>query len=228
MRRYIVQFPNVRDVVYVSRDEALASFRDRHKDDAAIVESLREVEENPFGAELVVTATSVDAYAEILDKVASSPYQSYIRDKSFGDHRVVIDRMTAITRAARRAGVITSALFALITLLITFNTIRMTLYTHRLEIGIMKRVGATNWFTQSPFLIESGVLAIVSFFISAALFFLLLRYLQPTVDGFFADESFDVIRYFLYHGWIFAIELVVVMAFTVASAMFAVRRYLRV
>lgn len=229
VRLYILGFPEVKDVVYVSRDAALEKFKLLHAQDAVIIESLDELETNPLGATLVITAKSAEDYRKLVEKIVSSPYNNLILDKSFGDHATVIERIASVTKATRKAGFVTSIVFAAIALLIIFNTIRITIYTHRDEIGIMKRVGATNVFTATPFLLVGAVYGFVGFVIATALFFPFLRFIQPSFSLFFSDYAFDLQGYFLESGlWIFAIELVVVVLISFCSSAIATRRYLRV
>lgn len=229
VRKYIETFPEVKTVVYVSRDETLAQFKERHAGDGVILESLEELEENPLGAELVITARSVHSYPRIIEKIASSPYQGLILDKSFGDHARVIERISAMSTSTRKVGLVSSIIFAFIAFLLVFNTIRVTIYTHREEIGIMKRVGASDWFARSPFLLESVVFGAIGFILSTALFFLFLQFIQPSFSAFFVDYAFDLTTYFTENAVvIFGIQLISVVLLTMLSALFAVRRYLKV
>ena len=194
-----------------------------------IIESLDELSTNPLGATLIIRAKSPEAYRKIIEKITSSPYNELILDKSFGDHATVIDRIAGVTQATRKAGLVTSVIFALVALLIVFNTIRITIYTHRDEIGIMKRVGATNWFTSTPFLLEGVLYGIFGFVLSTAMFFPFLQFIQPSFVLFFADYAFNLQGYFFEH-WllIFGAELLGVILICVVSSAIATRRYLRV
>lgn len=229
VRTYLLGFPDVQDVAYVSRDEALVKFKKLHESDTVILESLDELNANPLGATLVIRAKSSEAYRSIIEKITTSPYNDLILDKSFGDHATVIDRIAGVTTATRKAGFITSILFALIAILIVFNTIRITIYTHRDEIGIMKRVGATNTFTAMPFLGEGVFYGVFGFVLSTMLFFPFLRFLQPSFVLFFGEYAFDLQGYFFGH-WllVFGAELLGVILICVASSAIATRRYLRV
>lgn len=229
VRTYILGFPEVREVTYVSRDDALLKFKKTHENDDVILESLDELAANPLGATLIIHAKSAESYRGIIEKITSSPYQELILDKSFGDHATVIDRIAAVTQGTRKVGLLTSILFALIAVLIVFNTIRITIYTHRDEIGIMKRVGATNWFTSTPFLMEGVFYGLFGMVIAVALFFLFLQVTQPSFSLFFGDYAFDIRGYFLTNSvLIFGIELVAVLVVCVLSSAVATRKYLRV
>ncbi len=230
LRDYLRALSDVRGVTYISRDEALAAFRYAHRDDAVILDSLEELSENPFGAALVVSATTVDAYARIVAKVGDSPYHSMVVDTSFTDHERIIVRFRLMMDAVRRAGMVTAGVFTAIALLIVFNTIRVSMYTHRDEIGIMKRVGATNRFTQMPFLVQSVAYAMVSFGVATAAFFGILRLAQPSFTRFFGAYAFDLTALFRSAQGMtfFGIELAVVLVTTIMFAFLATRRYMKV
>lgn len=229
LRDTVRGFSETQDVQYISRDEALARFREVHADNPVILESLDAVRENPLGASLVVKAKTTEGYRSLIEKITTSPYTSLILDTSFGDHAVVIDRITAVTKAAKKVGMITSILFASIAILIIFNTIRITIYTHRDEIGIMKRVGATNWFTATPFLMEGMLYGVIGFVFATALFFPFLQFIQPSFSLFFADYAFHLRDYFLQNAMmIFGGEFLSVLFVCFLSSTVATRRYLRV
>lgn len=228
-RTYILGFSEVKDVTYVTRDEALEKFKKTHERDDVILESLDELTTNPLGSTLIIHAKSPEGYQKVIEKITSSPYNELILDKSFGDQATVIDRIAGVTQATRKIGFVTSIVFALIALLIVFNTIRITIYTHRDEIGIMKRVGATNWFTSLPFLIEGIFYGTLGFLLATGLFFPFLRFAQPSFSLFFADYVFNVQEYFLANALlVFGIEFLTVVLTCVLSSAIATRRYLRV
>ena len=123
VRAYLMRFSEVDDVTYVSRDDALEKFKKTHERDDVILESLDELTTNPLGATLIIRAKSPEGYQKVIEKIASSPYNELILDKSFGDHATVIDRIAGVTQATRKIGFVTSIVFAFIAVLILLTTL---------------------------------------------------------------------------------------------------------
>lgn len=226
---HLLTLSEVKDVRYISQSEALSIFEERHKDDPNISETLEELEENPLGATLVVKAYDMADYPDILQVLNESEYKDLISEKDFEDHKTVINRINGITGKVQTISLAIIVFFGLITVLIIFNTIRMSIYTHREEIGIMKLVGASNWFIRAPFLMEGiifGLLACITTFI---LLFPALNFIQPYVLESLGNSDFSLVNYFKENivklfGW----ELLAVVALNVLSSYWAMRRYLKV
>ena len=119
--------------------------------------------------------------------------------------------------------------FILIASLIVFNTIRVAIYTHRQEIGVMKLVGATNWFIRSPFLLEAVVYGIIACVAGIAIVYPMLNFVQPYVNNFFLTTQFSLTGYFTDNFWaIFGLELLMIILINIISSSVAIRKYLKV
>lgn len=220
---------SVKNVTYVSREQALADFREKHKGDQEIIDSLNQLTQNPLGATLVIKAKSVDSYPVILEVLDDKDYQKLIQDRNFEDNQAVIDKLADISRRVERAALALSAVFIIISILIIFNTIRITIYTHREEIGIMKLVGASNWFIRFPFVIESIFYAIIAVVISLALLYPFVQLVSPQLQSFFDGSNFSLLGYFTSHFlYILVFQLGFAIILSVISSAVAVGRYLRV
>lgn len=221
--------PRVQSVSYVSPEEALAKFKAEHQDDPVILESLEQLEENPLGATLVIKAHTIDDYPEILSVLEDPDYDRLIQDKNFDDNREIIKRLSNISDKIQRIGLIISAIFVVIAVMIIFNTIRINIYTHREEIGIMKLVGATNWFVRAPFLVESLLYALLAVVICMAILYPLLGVVTPQVNNFFEGYNLDLVHYFNANFWrIVGLQFVFAVVLSVVSSGIAIGRYLRV
>ena len=113
-------------------------------------------------------------------------------------------------------------------MIIIFNTIRVAIYTQRIEITIKKLVGATNWFVRGPYIIESLVFSIFSVLITAGLVYLAISFLDPYIAVVFRQTG--VLReYYSANLWLLTLgQLGGVVALTVLSSLLAMRKYLRV
>ncbi|MFH1712211.1 MAG: permease-like cell division protein FtsX, partial [Patescibacteria group bacterium] len=150
---YLLGLSQVRNVVYISAEDSLEMFKARHVGNPVILSSLDEVDGNPFGDALIVSAHSADDFPFILEAMDTPEYASYIKEKDFTDYEVIIERIHNLSQRIRIGGFVLALFFALVAVLIIFNTIRVAIYVHRDEIGIMKLVGANDWFVRGPFLL---------------------------------------------------------------------------
>lgn len=230
VKSYLFSLSQVKDVVYVSPEEALAGFQKKHQDNQVILESLEEVGENPLGATLVVKARSPADYPEILKVFDDPQYTDIIQEKSFEDHEAVIKKIDSISEKAKTTGMGIAGLFAAIAVLIGFNTVRMTIYTHREEIGVMKLVGAANWFVRAPYLASGLFYGIFAVLFAVLITYPAIGFAEPYLAGFFGSGSdFNLLGYFTQNfTQIFGWQLAGVVLLNVVTSGLAVGRYLKV
>ncbi|NIP32372.1 FtsX-like permease family protein [Candidatus Saccharibacteria bacterium] len=229
VRSYLIGLSQVRDVKYISREEALEKFRENHGENESIISSLEELEENPLGATLVIKTHNPNDYPFVLETLDNPEFTQFVQDKNYDDHKEIIERIDRITDRVRNFGIILSGIFVMIAVLIVINTIRVAIYTHREEIGIMKLVGASNWFVRMPFLAEGVLYAFLATLVIIGIIYPLSFFAEPYISGFFETESVGMIDY-LNHNflWIFVTQFVAMSVLNIISTGFALGRYLKV
>ena len=229
LRGELEALDGVKQVTYVSADEALAKFRAKYENNEQIGEALILLGVNPLGASLVVKAQSEDGYQQILNRLEEGDYDDIIQEARFDDYRQVIAGIADLTANVKTVGVWISGLFLLIALMVVFNTMRINIYTHRQEIEIERLVGATNWFIRGPFWVESILYALVATLITAIIFYASLSWVQPYIVGLFNGSSFNLVEYFT-SSWFtfFGTQFITAALLNMAAAGIAMRRYLRV
>ncbi|MDZ7798339.1 MAG: permease-like cell division protein FtsX [Patescibacteria group bacterium] len=221
----------VKLVKHITPQEALKDFREEHKNNEAIIEALEALEDNPLGSVLVVRGNDLNDYEAISQIAQSNEYEDIIQtnENDFEDNKTLISRLSSITSNINHFGLILIVVFATISFLVIFNTIRITIYSYRSEIGIMKLVGASNNFVRAPFIIESILYALVSSIISVILLYSLINSLEPFLNNFFTGYNLNIVNYFNNNFLLVFGFLVLVSIFLcVVSSIVAVRRYLRV
>ena len=236
-RKSLEALPEVASVSYVSREQALADFRERHQNDQLTIQALDELGGNPLGASLEIRAKQTSQYESIAQYLeAQQDSQSAaglaIDKVNFYQNKTAIDRLTAIIDTSEKNGIAKTAFLAICALLIVLNTIRLAIYTARDEIGVMNLVGAGRWYVRGPFMIAGVLYGIVSSVVVLILLYPILLYhpvligLDPTTELLFG--SFDSFAYYTAH---FLLFFVVLMGTSIAlgalSSYLAVRRYLR-
>ena len=217
----------VKSVDYISRDRALEIFKEKHKDDAAISQSLEELNSNPLLASLNIKANDPSEYATIAGYLDKADFKTMFEKVTYAQNAVVIDRLNKIIGVAERGGFILIVFLIFIAVLITFNTIRLAIYSSREEIGIMRLVGASNSFIRGPYIVEGIIYGFLAAVLSIALTAPIVYFVSPYMSIFIAEM--DLWKYFtsnifgaLFYQSLFGIGLGAV------SSIIAVRKYLKV
>ena len=224
------KLPEVKFIEYISRERALEIFKEKHKDNALITQSLEELGENPLGAVINIKAKEPQQYGSIAkfleDKLESEGVDSIIDKVNYRQNKAVIEKLTKIISSSKKIGLGVSLILIFISILVTFNTIRLAIYTARDEINIMKLVGASNRFVKGPFLVEGVLYGLVAAVAVIILFLPLSRWLGPKTESFFSGINlYDYyLSNFLQMSFLLAAGGVVLGAL---SSMIAIRRYLK-
>ncbi len=230
LKQSLEAFPEVDKVKYTSREEALVQFKERHKNDFLTLQALEELEENPLGASLNIQAKETSQYESIArfleNKNTLISGEGQIIDKvNYYKNKTAIDKLTKIISITELLGLVIVAVLAVITVVITFNTIRLAIYTSREEIAVMRLVGASNKYVRGPFLVEGFMYGTFSALIVLALFYPLTIWLGDKTEQFFG--GINVFDYYITNfGEIFIIMLGGGILLGVFSSYFAVRRYI--
>lgn len=223
---------DVAKVTYTSREDALASFRERHTGDQLTLQALDELGENPLGASLAVKAKDPSEYEGIVkflsDDPSISPASGPIIDRiNYYQNKTVIDRLSAAITATEQAGLAIVLLFAIASIIIAFTTVRLAIYTSRDEIAVMRLVGASNWYIRGPFIVAGVISGLLATLLALLFFYPATWYAGTTLSTWLG--GFNLFTYYLAH---FATVFLMlggagVMIGALASWL-AVRRYLRV
>ena len=182
-----------------------------------------------MGASLNIRAKQTAQYESIAqfleDQDARQSGSEKIIDKiNYYQNKVAIDKLTKIIDGSEKLGFGIVLLLSFIAIIITFNTIRLAIYTSREEIGVMRLVGADKRYVQGPFMVEGAIYGIVATVITMALFFPGTLWLGSKMTAFFGLNLFD---YYLSHFFqIFAILLLSGILLGMISSFIAARRYL--
>ena len=230
VQSHIIELPYVKEVRHVTKSEALANLREQYKDSPLILESLKELDNNPLGDTLIVNTYETKDYQKVIDVLRATPeYSVLIDSQSFDDNSYIINKLEQISTQVTRIGWGVTIFFALISLLVIVNTIRIAIYTHRDEIGIMKLVGASNTFVIGPFIGEAILYATLGSFVTFGLAYLVAGFSDPYIVGLLGQTDFTLLSYLndniLY---IFGGELLGIVSISVIATSLALRRYLRV
>lgn len=221
--------PQVASTDVRTKEEALEKFRSSFQADQHIQESLKELESNPLPSGVVVRANDIAGYDAILALISDPQYADLIERQTFTDRSKFIERIQILKVNAQRIGMGVTIFFAIIAVLIVMNTIRMTIFTRRREVGIMKLVGATNRFIRAPLFLEGMIYSVVSVALAILIVFPLLSSLQPYLNHLFESAPLDILAYFSDNfALIFGSQLAALALLNTLSSFLAIGRYLKV
>lgn len=230
LKEALEALPEVEYVAYASRAENEEIFRARHQDDREIVGALDELGDNPFGASLSIKAKDSSQFESIFnyiqDRQESEVGPPFIEDINYERNKAVIDQLTVVTDYVENFGLAVIFVFVLASMVITFNTIRLAIYSAREEISVMRLVGAANMYIRGPFVVEGTLYGVVAGVIALILFFPLSFALRGASMAMF---NADIFMYYLSNLPLFILVLVLSgAALGAVSSFLAVRKYLSV
>ena len=156
---------NVSQVDFIDKDEAIQAYRDQLGDE---VFANMSGDDNPLPYAYSVKMDDLSKYDDTVARIKEVEGVA-----SVSSHREVAEKLTNLSSFITTMSLWIILALAIISLFIISNTIRMTMFSHRFEISIMKSVGATNAFVRVPFIIEGVVIGLISAIIAIILLFVL-------------------------------------------------------
>ena len=224
------KLPEVKTVTYTSSEEALNQFKDKHANDYLTLQALDELNGNPLGATLNIKAKDPSQYESISNYFengdAFSKGTLTIIDKvDYHQNKIVIDRLNAIISGAQKLGFVFSLILILISLAITFNTIRLIIYMSREEIGVMRLVGAGKKYIQGPFIVSGVLVGLTSAIVTILLFIPISIWLGNQMTDFVGINMFTYYKDNFFQ--LFIIMLVSGVLLGGISSFLAVIRYIK-
>lgn len=230
LKAALEKLPEVKSIVYTSRQQALENYKQKNSNDALALQALDEIGENPFRASLDIKAQNSGQYEAIANFLKSEQLDEANRiliDKvDYSDNKEIIDRLNSLIDTVQRVGITIASIFVLISIMITYNTIRLAIYSFRDEISIMRLVGADKSYVHGPFVIEGVIYGALSAILAMILFLPISLYIRDYVSD--ALIQFDTFEFYKLRGVFIGLLLLgtgVVLG--TISSFLAVRRYLR-
>jgi len=220
-------YSEIRSVEYVTKEQALENFKKNSAGEPVILQSLEEIGENPLLSYLIIQANDANQYESVGAYLENASFKDEISRINYGKNKEVIDRLNNIVAEVRKIGLGVAALFSIISLLIISNTVRITIYTHRKEVEVMRLVGASNTYIRLPFIFEGIIYGFVASVISTLLLFVVLKLSQNFTTHLI--PSVNMISLYLSNlGTIFGMQLLVGAILGTISSWFAIRKYLKI
>ena len=189
---------NISDCEFYSKDEAMEELRD----ELGTLFTELQGDDNPLPHAFHVTMVDLSQYDHTVEDITSVDGVYKVSDRSD-----VASKLTNLNELVTQIGLWLVLILGLISLFIISNSIRMTMYSRRFEISIMKSVGATDWFVRIPFIIEGVVLGMISGIISSAIIAFLyegliaaVQYIIPFSEIAYSAVAFKMSLSFILMG----------------------------
>jgi cell division transport system permease protein len=218
VRVKLLETPGVKPggVLFVSKEDALATMKQRNPD---LVEGLTS---NPLPSSFEVTPQRAEDVRMVSNSIRNEQLPGVEKVR---DGEKVADRIIQVATAISTFFLVAVIVLVVASTLLIANTIRLSIFSRRREIEVMKLVGATNWFVRGPFMIEGLICGVLGAF--SAIFLLLLgkAIIVPAIlDRFESDSEVQAIGF----GWnALALLLVGLLLGAVGSGL-TLRRFLQV
>jgi len=226
------KLPEVKEAEYISRVKALEDFKEKHKSNSLIIQSLDEIGTNPLGAILNIKAREPSQYESIAkfledDQVLSKSGVSVVDKVNYRQNKIIIDRLDRMIDSSQRLGLALAILFVVMAVAVTFSTVRLAIYTSREEISVMRLVGASNNYVRGPFMVEGIMYGLISAVLIMLILYPATNWVGRITENFFG--GLNLYRFYL-ENFFELLGLLLVSGVTLGSfsSLLAVRRYLKV
>jgi cell division transport system permease protein len=223
--------PNVNSVSFVTKDQALEDYREQNKDNLELLLAISQTD-NPLPATIQIKPKDpvrINDIKTVIEDPANLALQSDPTSYS-GDRKEAIDKITNATTFFRKAVLVGIIIFAVISMLIIFNTIQMAIFNRRDELRIMRLLGAKPWYIRGPFIVETIIYGIVAAVVSIGI----CNFIFIVQSQAFDASSLGLLDiryandYFARYFWLFlAMQLIAGMTIGAISALIATKRYLK-
>lgn len=227
LKKALEGLSEVKSVEYISRERALEVFKSGFAEDETVTRALEELEVNPLLASLNIKAADPRDYGVIANYLEKESLQSLIEKVTYTQNQIVIDRLNRIIDTSQKGGVALTAFMAFLAILVTFNTIRLAIYSNSEQIGIMRLVGASNSFIQGPYIIEAILDGLIGATVGFLIWLPVISLASPYVANFIPQinlTEYLSANFFSLLGY----QMLFGVALGVISSIVAIRKYLKI
>lgn len=224
--------PEVIEVHFVSKEEARENWYKYELDPSVINQITKEF--NPLPRSLQIKTQKPEQINSVVTFLKQPQYQNLVcqetRCMSYNreSNRKMTEKLIKTTHFTQRAGMAVGGLFVLVSILIILNTIRLTIFTRRDEIEIMKLVGASHGFIRLPFVIESLLYGVFATLLSLAIIVPVIQFISPYVSRTLGYYNLNLVQFFRENLWyIIILQLAVSLFIAFVCSILSIRKYLR-
>ncbi len=227
IKRTIENLSEVKNVEYISRDQALVLFKEKHKDEADVTQTLDELDTNPLLTSLNIKAKDPHEYNTIAEYLNNANLKEMLNKVTYAQNQVVIEKLVGIIDTVKKGGMLLTLFLAILAVTVIFTTIRLAIYSNSEQIGIMRMVGASNSFVRGPFVLEGILYGMIAAVVSFGVMVPIVNFTSPYIVRFIPEMNLQA--YFqanlfsiLFYQILFSVGL------GAFSSIVAIRRYLHI
>ncbi|HHT64448.1 MAG: permease-like cell division protein FtsX [Caldicoprobacterales bacterium] len=224
--RQINSWEGISERQFISRQEALNTWKEEWGDKRYLLDGYNE-ENNPLPDSFRITVEKPEFVEEIVEKAKKS---SMVEKVQYS--KDVVDSITNIASTARVFGLMIVGVLIAMAMVIIHNTIRISVYSRRREINIMKYIGATDWYIRWPFLMEGMLLGLIGAVVSGGLIGLVYSLLEKRMSSSPAQSNllslFQILPLNIILYPILALFIVVGGIVGISASLLSMRKHLRV
>lgn len=220
LRQDITLLQNVKKCEFVDKETAFKQQLDELDTDATYFEGVK----NPLPDLFKVSINDMTRFDETVEALSKLDGVDTVRD-----NREIAQTLVKIRQTIFYISIGVIAVLLLISLFIIANTVRITMYSRRLEINIMKSVGATNWFIRWPFVVEGMVLGAISALLSLAIVWGVYKLVAPSASSMLSmiSSGFGIVPFTDYVIYILVAFLAIGIVSGGIGSLISIQKYLR-
>jgi cell division transport system permease protein len=181
VRAQIQSFPETKTVVFVSKEEALQRMKDKYPD------LVKNLVDNPLPNAFEVTPKDADQVSALANRL--NPPPSGVENVDYAQKKT--ERILSVTNVIKYIFLLGSIILMVASTILIANTIRLSIFSRRREVEVMKLVGASNWFVRGPFMLEGVICGLIGAIAAIVLLVLAKEIALPVIEGHSSTFSED-------------------------------------
>lgn len=186
------KLPEVKSVVYISKDEALKDFSKKYSQNKEIIDVLKELGENPFLASLNITCPKREDLDKVLNYLNKEGFSDLIDHNNLIETKSIFKKIESFKKNLKKFQYSTIGFFFFLAVLIFFNVMNLIIERKKEEIKKLKKLGATNWFFIRIFSCQAIIYSLVGFLISILLIAVLSFSFGDKLANYFSGFNLSI------------------------------------
>jgi len=222
----LVALPDVQNIQYVSKQRALESFIERHRDNPALMAALAEVG-NPFLSFLSINSETTAGFERIIAFLEESPSNIFFEKIDYAQRKEVIEQVFQTISIIERVGLVIAIIMSLVTVLVVFNMVKLAIYGMKEEISIMRLVGVSKRFIASSFVFQGAITGLIGLLIGLATLAIIISAFGERIAGFI--PGLNILSYISANiSFLLIVQFSVALVLGIFSSLIAINKYLKI
>lgn len=226
IKRQVENLPEVTKTTFISKDEALKIWNSQPGNEK--IKNLVTSEDNPLPRSLEIKATDPKHLGSIAQFLSQDQYKDLIRKVDYAENQDVIQKLNSTIGFSKKLGIGLSLVFAIISIVVILNSIKLTILTRKDEIEIMRLVGANDAFIKIPFFIESVLYGILACIISLSVIIIGFHFLNPAISQYLGEVNINFTSFLAQNIIVIALlQLVIGVVLSIICTLISINKYLK-